>query len=114
MGSRQEKLAAVLRSSHFAIMKRGTKWWVAMALLSIALIIVCVPAHFGVGDCTFTTCSGLLNGTDFLDGSTSVFQSISWHMADATKCWGDTYGLKIGKLFWSLSVMHGRPEEADP
>ena len=85
-----------------------------MALLSVALIVACVPAHFGVGGCDFTTRSGLLDQDCFLDCSRSIFQSVSWHIGDATKCWGDTYGLKVGKLFWSVSVMHGRPEEADP
>lgn len=44
-----------------------------------------------------------------LDGSRKLFQKCSWHLGNATRTWGETYGLKLRRLYLSLEVRHTNP-----
>ena len=46
---------------------------------------------------------------EFLNGSGQVFQQASWHLGNATRTWGDTYGVKIHRWYVSVQVTHLNP-----
>jgi hypothetical protein len=54
---------------------------------------------------------GLLatSGDQFLDGSRRVFQKCSWHLGDGTRTWGETYGVKVSRLYLTVEVKHTNP-----
>jgi len=45
----------------------------------------------------------------YLDGSGKPFQRCSWHLGNGTRTWGETYGVKLGRLFLSMEVRHTNP-----
>jgi len=92
-------------------MKLGTLismgYLLAMAL-SWALIwcSVLYPNHSSLG----IRCGLLATANDpYLDGSRKPFQKCSWHIGNATRTWGETYGLKLRRLYVSLEVRHCNP-----
>jgi hypothetical protein len=38
-----------------------------------------------------------------------VFQKGNWHFGNATRTWGETYGVKLNRFYLSLSVKHINP-----
>lgn len=100
-------------------MKRSAKWNVLIAVPMVALTLLCFAASYEFG--THTHAHGidmgagiLASGDYFLDGSQSIFQCGGWHLDDGTKCWGNRYGIQVGRFFWEIEVRHGRPEDCDP
>jgi len=97
-------------------MKLGVKRIVLMAV-SVTVLTALLFAVLYEFDTTthahsLNMSAGVLaaNGT-FLNSSRSTFQRCGWHLGDATKCWGNTYGILIGRFYWKIEVMHGRPED---
>ncbi len=45
-------------------------------------------------------------GEVFLDGSSRMFQRISWHLGTGVRTWGTTYGMKFGTAYLTLQVTH--------
>jgi len=45
----------------------------------------------------------------YLDGSRKPFQRCSWHLGNGTRDWGQTYGVKLNRLYFSLEVRHTDP-----
>jgi hypothetical protein len=45
----------------------------------------------------------------FLDGSGRVFQQGSWHKGNATRTWGETYGIKLRRFCLTMQVTHINP-----
>ncbi len=55
-------------------------------------------------------CGLLATSNDpYLDGSGHVFQQISWHLGNATRTRGETYGVKIHRCYLSVFVKHVNP-----
>lgn len=55
-------------------------------------------------------CGLLATASDpYLDGYRKLFQECSWHIGNATRTWGETYGLKLRRLYVSLEVRHCNP-----
>jgi hypothetical protein len=55
-------------------------------------------------------CGRLSSANDpYLDGSGDVFQKGNWHFCNATRTWGETYGVKLNRFYLSLSVKHINP-----
>jgi hypothetical protein len=52
---------------------------------------------------------GLLAKTSdqYLDGSGRAFQQ--GYLGNGTRAWGETYGVKVGRFYMSLSVKHVNP-----
>ena len=46
---------------------------------------------------------------ELLGGSNKTFQQCSWHLGDGTRTWGETYGLKVRRLYVSMEVEHINP-----
>ena len=47
----------------------------------------------------------------YLDGSGRVFQKGTWHLGNATRTWGETCGIKIGRGYVGLQVTHVNPNQ---
>ncbi len=45
----------------------------------------------------------------YLDGSNGWFQQCSWHLGKGTRTWGETYGVKLWRVYASLEVQHTDP-----
>jgi hypothetical protein len=46
----------------------------------------------------------------FLDGSGDMFQRCSWHLGNATRTWGETYGVNIFRGYVTVQVTHRNPQ----
>ena len=46
---------------------------------------------------------------DYLDGSGHVFQRGSWHLGNALRTRGETYGIKLNRYYLTLGVKHVNP-----
>ncbi len=46
---------------------------------------------------------------EYLGGTGRIFQQISWHVGNATRTWGETYGVKLGRVYVSAEVRHLNP-----
>ena len=103
-----------LQLEHSAAVNGRLKGSALLALLALIVVVLCVPMHARVGIYTFNTNSGLTDDDEFLDGSRSIFQSLGFHPGNGTRCWGTTYGMKVGRLYWRLSTLHGSPEDDVP
>ena len=92
-------------------MKRLSLGPVTFALaMAIAVMGACFVVLFG-NDSPLHLWGGLLAKTSdqYLDGSGRAFQKASWHLGNGTRTWGETYGVKVGHFYMSLSVKHVNP-----
>ena len=90
---------------HVAIIGMGCLLAVALswALISCSVLY---RSHGSLG----IRCGLLATASDpYLDGSHKLFQECSWHIGNATRIWGETYGLKLRRLYLSLEVRHTNP-----
>jgi hypothetical protein len=42
----------------------------------------------------------------YLDGSDRTFQRCTWHLGIGTRTWGETYGVKVRRIYVSMEVKH--------
>jgi len=70
-------------------------WWVALYVSNGSLHLSC----------------GLLPTAkdEYLDNSGRVLQSISWHLGNGRRTWGETYGLKLSRAYLTVQVTHLDP-----
>jgi hypothetical protein len=69
------------------------------------LVILSVP-----GSPLRLWCGTLTSASDqYLDGSGRIFQQTSWHLGNALRTRGETYGIKLGRFYVSFSVRHTNP-----
>ncbi len=82
--------------------------WLPPLALSGALIW-CAVLYHNHGSLGFR-CGLLASVSDpYLDGSRKPFQTCSWHLGNGTRTWGNTYGLKVHRLYFSLEIRHTNP-----
>jgi hypothetical protein len=81
-------------------------------LLAVAVswtLILCSALYHSHGSLSIR-CGLLATASDsYLDDSRKVFQKCSWHIGNATRTWGETYGLRLRRLYLSLEVSHTNP-----
>jgi len=78
--------------------------------LVIAGVAVWRSLHYGDHGSFGFRCGLLAAANDpYLDGSGKVFQKGSWHLGNGTRTWGETYGLKVHRLYVSMKVGHTNP-----
>ena len=51
----------------------------------------------------------VLEAEQSLLASAATFQSGSWHFGNGTRTWGETYGIKLGRLYLGIEVKHTNP-----
>ena len=75
----------------------------------VAVAVRLVALYANHGSLEFR-CGRLPAANDpYLDGTGRVFQTVSWHLGNATRTWGETYGVKIGRCYVSMGVTHINP-----
>ncbi len=76
-----------------------------VCLLASALsgaLIWCALLYHHHGSLGFR-CGLLPTASDpYLDGSRKLFQKCSWHLGSGTRTWGETYGVKLSRLYLSM------------
>ena len=82
------------------------------SLIPLALsgaLVWCALLYHSHGSLRFR--GGLLASTSdpYLDGSRKLFQKCSWHLGHGTRTWGNTYGVKVNRLYLSMEVRHTNP-----
>ncbi len=98
-------------------MKQRTARLAAIALLlsiPVALVVLLSASYSSL----HPRCGLLPSRQDpFLDNSGRCFQKVSWHLGNARRTWGETYGFKLGRVYVTLGVKHINPrvtfKEAD-
>jgi hypothetical protein len=80
-----------------------------LAMLIAGMVLWLLVLHHSHGSVSFR-CGLLSTANDpYLDGSGRVFQQVSWHLGNATRTRGETYGLKIHRCYLSMQVTHLNP-----
>ena len=91
-------------------MKRKILYFFGIVTASVLLIFFLVPIRLQFGKWGCVTQRGFLSpGETYLDGTRHVFQRGSWHMGDGTRLYGFTYGVKIGRFYFTYGTIHGDP-----
>ncbi len=92
-------------------MKRLLKrevWIASSIVVATAMIawILFARAHTSVG----FRCGLLPAKNDpYLDGSGRALQNCDWHLGNGKRTWGETYGLKLKRVYVSVDVTHTNP-----
>ena len=79
----------------------------AAAALAVAVLVVALYANHG--SLAFQWGRLPTSNDPYLDGTGRVFQTGSWHLGNATRTRGETYGVKIGRCYVTLGVTHINP-----
>ncbi len=79
----------------------------AAAVLAAAVRVVALYANHG--SLAFQLGRLPTANDQYLDGTGRVFQTGSWHLGNATRTWGETYGVKIGRCYVTMEVTHINP-----
>ena len=84
----------------------------ALTLVVVVMVLWGVALYANHGSVSFGC--GLLSPANdpfgqFLDGSGRVLQQGSWHKGNATRTWGETYGIKIRRCYLTMEVTHINP-----
>lgn len=81
----------------------------ALAVAVTVMVVFCVPLHANHGSISFR-CGMLATPNDpYLDNSNRLFQQCSWHLGIGTRTWGETYGIKMRRVYVSMGVRHTNP-----
>ena len=78
----------------------------ALAVAATGVMVWCVHLYANHGSVSFRC--GLLGTTNdpYLDGSGRIFQRGTWHHGIGTRTWGETYGIKVCRIYVSMGVKH--------
>lgn len=80
-------------------------YWLVVITVTLCLVLL------DSNHCSLAFRCGLLPRNDsYLDGTGRVFQKCTWHLGNATRTWGETYGIKVFRLYFSLGVKHTNPQ----
>lgn len=82
-------------------------------LLSLLAAALCLSTWsvLHANNLSLSVWGGLLanSKSEFLDGTNHFFQKGTWHIGNARRTWGETYGIKLGRAGLALSVQHTNP-----
>jgi hypothetical protein len=80
--------------------------WLLMALRVCFLCASAYLLHHTHG--SIQIWCGLLKSSEdpYLDNPQGFFQSCSWHLGNNRRTWGETYGVKVKRLYISMAVKH--------
>jgi hypothetical protein len=83
-----------------------------ISALAVAVAVVLawgVRVYANHGSVSFR-CGMLATANEqYLDDSNALFQRCSWHLGKGTRTWGETYGIKVWRVYVSLGVQHIDP-----
>lgn len=90
------------------VLKRLSLQLLACAL-TVAVVVFCVSLYANHGSISFR-CGMLATASEpYLDNSNRLFQQCSWHLGIGTRTWGETYGIKVRRVYVSMYVTHINP-----
>jgi hypothetical protein len=91
-------------------MTRRRKFWTRFAVAVAGIAAACVILLFAA-PVSIQLHAGLLPSANdpFLDGSNQTFQSITWHLGNGLRTWGETRGVKIWRAYLTVQVKHTNP-----
>jgi len=78
---------------------------VALAV-TVTLMLCCVPLAASQGSISFQFGMLATPTAPYLDGSNRWFQQGRWHLGKGTRTWGETYGIKVWRIYASVGVQH--------
>jgi len=88
---------------------KQSKW----AVTVLAIVIIACVLH-GTHTSLSVHCGLLPTENDsFLDGSGQPVQKCTWHLGNARRTWGETYGVKVKRVYVSLQVRHTNPDVSE-
>ena len=98
--------------------RRAVSRAIALASAGLTIAIVCLTGYlFLVG--SLSIWGGTLPSakSDYLDGTGHMFQRGGWHLGNALRTRGETYGIKMHRFYLTVCVKHVdprvSPEEAN-
>ena len=95
-------------------MRTSIRWLVKALATGLIVLIAgifawCLALYVSNGS-LHVSCGLLPTANDeYLDNSGHVFQKVSWHLGNARRTWGETYGLKVRRAYFSVAVTHVNP-----
>jgi hypothetical protein len=88
-------------------MKKQALRVIAYGLTAFVIGVMCLVANQFINGSLSLWYGVLPSPKDqYLDGSGRMFQKGSWHLGNATRTWGETYGIKFDRFYLTLSVKH--------
>jgi hypothetical protein len=81
----------------------------ALAVAITGMALCCSQLYAKHGSVAFR-CGILATANDqYLDNSGRMFQECSWHLGIGTRTWGETYGLKVRRVYVTMEIKHINP-----
>jgi len=80
-----------------------------LALVVLACAVWCAVIYANYGSLSLRCGMLATPKAPYLDGSGRNFQECSWHLGNATRTWGETYGVRLWRAYVSVEVRHTNP-----
>ncbi len=81
----------------------------ALAVAVPVMVVFCVRLYANQGSIS-VRCGMLATANEpYLDNPNRLFQKVSWHLGIGTRTWGETYGIKVRRVYLSVQVTHTNP-----